>query len=397
MAQPTSASPLNSPSHAMLHNFHVNVKMFGAVGNGVTNDTAAIQAAIDVAQADGGHGFVYFPPGNYQLGSKLTLEGHGVRLSGAMANVIAEAGSPGVNLSANFTGPMIERTTSATSATVVIEDLTLNNFHATGQGISLSGIEAPSGVYRCNLKTQYGIYFGTNAFSATVASCNITRGLGSIAGSVGIRLAGHGHVIATDVSQQGTGILVEGRGCSITGGRYETNQLSIKVTGAGAASIIGFTMEANDTGIQLAGSAANLIAMGTIQGTVGSPAGGSLVGITIGDEASCTVMSVSELGSHATAFIQSTAGLDQTKATTFIGVTSVTGWSFAQLESGHQILNCSGVTNVIRAPVIASASLPAAGTTQNGRVVIEDNGTGDRNLIIYAGGQRFRIDGGSAF
>jgi hypothetical protein len=47
--------------------------------------------------------------------------------------------------------------------------------------------------------------------------------------------------------------------------------------------------------------------------------------------------------------------------------------------------------------VIATASLPAAGSTQDGRLVIEDNGAGDRNLIVYAGGQRFRIDGGAAF
>lgn len=48
-------------------------------------------------------------------------------------------------------------------------------------------------------------------------------------------------------------------------------------------------------------------------------------------------------------------------------------------------------------PVVATASLPAAGVAQDGRVIIEDNGAGDRNIIIYAGGQRFRIDGGAAF
>ncbi len=48
-------------------------------------------------------------------------------------------------------------------------------------------------------------------------------------------------------------------------------------------------------------------------------------------------------------------------------------------------------------PVIATGSLPAAGSSNDGRLVIEDNGAGDRNLIIYAGGQRFRIDGGASF
>lgn len=48
-------------------------------------------------------------------------------------------------------------------------------------------------------------------------------------------------------------------------------------------------------------------------------------------------------------------------------------------------------------PVVATASLPAAAAAEDGSILIEDNGTGDRNLIIYSGGQRFRIDGGAAF
>jgi hypothetical protein len=47
--------------------------------------------------------------------------------------------------------------------------------------------------------------------------------------------------------------------------------------------------------------------------------------------------------------------------------------------------------------VVATASLPAASSTMDGAVIIEDAGAGDRNLIIYGGGQRFRIDGGAAF
>lgn len=44
----------------------VNVKNFGAVGDGSTDDTAAIQAAIDACAAAGG-GTVLIPPGTYQL------------------------------------------------------------------------------------------------------------------------------------------------------------------------------------------------------------------------------------------------------------------------------------------------------------------------------------------
>lgn len=46
--------------------------------------------------------------------------------------------------------------------------------------------------------------------------------------------------------------------------------------------------------------------------------------------------------------------------------------------------------------VVPTASLPAASAGMDGTILIEDAGTGDCNLIVYAGGQRFRIDGGSA-
>ena len=46
----------------------VSVKDFGAIGDGSTNDRAAIQAAINAVNASGG-GKVYFPQGKYNLGA----------------------------------------------------------------------------------------------------------------------------------------------------------------------------------------------------------------------------------------------------------------------------------------------------------------------------------------
>lgn len=66
----------------------VSVKDFGAVGNGVNDDTAAIQAAVDSLKpysefaTDGA--LIYFPPGRYKVSSAIDLEGcHGLNIVGA--------------------------------------------------------------------------------------------------------------------------------------------------------------------------------------------------------------------------------------------------------------------------------------------------------------------------
>lgn len=59
-----------------------NVKLYGAKGDGVTDDTAAIQAAINAAVAAGG-GVVFFPLGTYVLSSALSVTGDNIILKGA--------------------------------------------------------------------------------------------------------------------------------------------------------------------------------------------------------------------------------------------------------------------------------------------------------------------------
>ena len=49
-----------------------NVKTYGATGDGVADDTAEIQAAIDAVEAAGG-GVLYFPKGTYKVTAELTV------------------------------------------------------------------------------------------------------------------------------------------------------------------------------------------------------------------------------------------------------------------------------------------------------------------------------------
>ena len=64
----------------------VSVKDFGAVGDGVTDDTAAIQAAID-AVSSANSGVVNIPAGVYKTSAELTLDTQGVVLQGAGGHV----------------------------------------------------------------------------------------------------------------------------------------------------------------------------------------------------------------------------------------------------------------------------------------------------------------------
>lgn len=59
-----------------------NVKAFGAQGDGSTDDTKAIQSAIDAAQTSNG-GIVYLPQGTYLVSGNLSVTAGNVTLAGA--------------------------------------------------------------------------------------------------------------------------------------------------------------------------------------------------------------------------------------------------------------------------------------------------------------------------
>ncbi len=59
-----------------------NARIYGAVGDGVTDDHAAIQAAINAAYTAGG-GTIYLPTGTYLLGAALAVNASGISIVGA--------------------------------------------------------------------------------------------------------------------------------------------------------------------------------------------------------------------------------------------------------------------------------------------------------------------------
>jgi len=124
-----------------------NVKAFGAVGDGATDDTAAIQAAIAALPSSGGK--VYFPPGTYKVTSTVDLGSGDVLIGGGTANRWRGASAARVKYTGTGTALRI-RSTSGVLDSVAIKNLVIDGNDATGtvDGLTLdvSGGTAVEGV-----------------------------------------------------------------------------------------------------------------------------------------------------------------------------------------------------------------------------------------------------------
>lgn len=120
----------------------VNVKWYGAVGDGVANDSTAIQAAIDAATAAGG-GKIIFPYGTYLC--NVTLKS-GVELVGLTGTLQYQAGAnKSVTLRAAGAGPVIDTPVGSTIGAGVIGF----NIVGLGSGIACQGIKFRDTTWCC--------------------------------------------------------------------------------------------------------------------------------------------------------------------------------------------------------------------------------------------------------
>lgn len=112
------------------------VKAYGATGDGVTDDTAAIQAALDAASANGG-GTVFFPAGEYVINDALHSYSY-VSMKGVSAE-----GSIIRQDTINKDGILIENTTATAKRSVVIDSLQVKGTGTgSGHGIYLKNTHA---------------------------------------------------------------------------------------------------------------------------------------------------------------------------------------------------------------------------------------------------------------
>jgi hypothetical protein len=149
VSTPTGAAPPGNGFSAWF-----NVKAYGAKGDGVTNDTAALQRAVDAIPATGG--VLYLPAGTYLISSALNLKSFMlIQGDGMKTTQISQSSTSAHGLSLIGDGPRhvtiqdimidgpgsgtgegihIETTTSTASASVDISRVFIQQFG--GDGVS---------------------------------------------------------------------------------------------------------------------------------------------------------------------------------------------------------------------------------------------------------------------
>lgn len=171
----TPLGAVNRPINEKLQDF-VSVKDFGATGDGVTNDTAAIEAAIGYCRGTGIGSTLYFPAGTYcfsettpnygiYINQTLTIVGDGIEKT-ILKNISATGAGLRINASYAY-----------------LYNLSINQNNSTGVALRFNGQH--SGASNIFIKNQTGTNYAFIVDGATLSDfSNII--LSQVAGGIGV-------------------------------------------------------------------------------------------------------------------------------------------------------------------------------------------------------------------
>jgi hypothetical protein len=267
----------------------LNVRSFGAAGDGQTNDTAAIQAAINAVPTAGGA--VYFPTGQYRVNAPLVLR----------SNLVLTGDGDGPSLIQQV-GADQDLLTGTALNKIVIEKLYLVGTGAgTGSGVNLAkggndavpyvsmrdvtvesfgldgiAVENPivSSFDRVITQTcgRYGINLFGQAGGAAGTSSALAACYGNGCGTAGIRLLNvvYATVLGCAADHNPIGYLIDGcQGVNVNGSGAEGNTTAgVRVNGGYGVSLIGvWEYDNRGIGVHITGSANTVTVIGATDNT----------------------------------------------------------------------------------------------------------------------------------
>jgi hypothetical protein len=228
---------------------------FGAFGDGVTDDTAAIQAAINAASS------VYFPAGSYRISSTITVNA---------SNKILKGAGIGVSIIQQYgTGNALEiASLGGVSPTLVggtVVDLEIDGRNV-GKCLRLYDIaQWRFDRVKCSRSTAEGILsemIVDCSFSECVSISNATTGialLDSTKSAVEFN-TNAAQVYGCVTYSNATGLLIRrSRGCVVIGGEFSANSVNIDLDGGERNMITGAWVESATTrALRIASSTSGL-------------------------------------------------------------------------------------------------------------------------------------------
>ncbi len=199
-----------------------NVKKFGATGNGVTDDTSALQAAFAAANAAQGS-TILFPQGNYLYSDQLVVTGSGVSVVGQHATLTSESDHAflalqGANESVN--GMTFSTQSSALGAIFVNGatgfEIENNTFNAGFSGFAISVGESSNGEIESNKIT-----LNNNGSAVTLGDTNLVSiqsnaitGPSTSTSTFGFQIGSCNNISVVSNRVNGVGFVLAGGDCS---------------------------------------------------------------------------------------------------------------------------------------------------------------------------------------
>lgn len=172
---------LTKVSYSMIEGAYINVRDYGAVGDGVTDDSAAIQAALNAvpqwtnvsttpvpgnSQSVGG-GVLYFPPtsAGYRIATTINVT----------KTVVKFVGPARLYIDPSVTAFLYNYVGASAKTGVVFERLDFTGGNI-GVSVGNQNVWAPASFYNCSFVNQdtAGISIGAGNFSCVVRDCLFT-------------------------------------------------------------------------------------------------------------------------------------------------------------------------------------------------------------------------------